>query len=141
VIPKSWSIRKTTNIFNTSYFIARREKLLDKEKGIKSDPDPKPGKSLAFETVQLVEAFYLSDEISRMMPGKKDFVSIHVQGERVHKQKQLVLCNLKEACQNFKNTLRLVSANLQSYAQNSVFRQDHQVPTLCAFAQFIRMLN
>ena len=56
-----------------------------------SDPDPKSGKGLAFETVQLVEAFYLSDEISRMMPGRKDFVSIRVQGERVHKQKQLVL--------------------------------------------------
>ena len=56
-----------------------------------SDPDPKSGKVLAFETVQLVEAFYLSDEISRMKPGRKDCVSIRVQGERVHKQKQLVL--------------------------------------------------
>ena len=36
------------------------------------------------------------------MPGKKDFVSVIDQGERKHLQKQLVLCNLKEAHQRFK---------------------------------------
>lgn len=41
VIPKSWSIRKTATLFNTSYLIANRAKHLVKEKGI-----------------QFVEAFY-----------------------------------------------------------------------------------
>ena len=31
-----------------------------------------------------------------MMPGKKDVVSLKVNGERKHIQKQLILCNLKE---------------------------------------------
>ena len=81
MIPKSCSIQKTAAVFNTSYFIARRAIHLVKEKGIMSDPDPKPGQSLSSETVQLVEAFYLSDEISRMMLWRKAFVSILVHGE------------------------------------------------------------
>lgn len=37
---------------------------------------PKPGPSLPPETVDIVHAFYESDNISRVMPGKKDFVSV-----------------------------------------------------------------
>lgn len=37
-----------------------------------SSPDPKPGKSLSLETVDLVRRFYESDDVSRQMPGKKD---------------------------------------------------------------------
>ncbi len=37
-----------------------------------------------------------------MMPGKKDFVSVKQCEERVHVQKRLVLSNLKEAYQLFK---------------------------------------
>ena len=72
MIPQNWSIQKTAAVFNTSYFIVRRAIHLVKEKGIMRDPDPKLGQSLSSETVQLVEAFYLSDEISRMVPGRID---------------------------------------------------------------------
>jgi hypothetical protein len=37
-----------------------------------------------------------------MMPGKKDFVSVKQGGKREHVQKRLVLSNLKEAYQLFK---------------------------------------
>lgn len=37
------------------------------------------------------------------MPGKKDFVSVKQGGQRVHVQKRLVLSNLKEAYQLFKD--------------------------------------
>ena len=70
-------------------------KSLVEEKGILSLPDPKPGHSLTQGTADLVVAFYESDESSRMMPGKKDFVSIKDAGGRRHIQKRLVLCNLK----------------------------------------------
>ena len=56
-------------------------------------------KSLPNATVQLVQDFYSSDEASRAMPGKKDYVSV---GRKVHRQKQLILCNLKEAYEQFK---------------------------------------
>ena len=82
-------------------------------------PDPKPGKPLPKSTVELVKAFYLSDEVSRVMPGKKDYVSVTLDtgvmpgkkdyvsvtldtGVREHHQKRLVLCNLKEAYTHFK---------------------------------------
>ena len=53
--------------------------------------------------VQLVTIFYCHDDISRVMPGKKDFLSVRNDtGEKEHRQKQLVLCNLTEAYRRFK---------------------------------------
>ena len=49
-----------------------------------------------------VTLFYKSEEISRMMPGKKDFFSVLKDGRKEHAQKHLILCNLKEAYQKFK---------------------------------------
>lgn len=43
-----------------------------------------------------MKSFYRDDEISRPMPGKKDFLSVREGGEKVHLQKRLLLCNLKE---------------------------------------------
>ena len=51
------------------------------------NPAPKAGKTLSPETTKLVNEFYMSEEISRNMPGMKDFVSVIDGGVRVHKQK------------------------------------------------------
>ena len=67
-----------------------------------STPNLKQGHGLAKDTVSLVQEFYESDEVSRTMPGKKDFVSVRVGDGRVHLQKRLILSNLKEAYQLFK---------------------------------------
>lgn len=67
-----------------------------------SSPDPKPGKSLSLETVDLVRRFYESDDVSRQMPGKKDFVSVRVHGKRIHVQKLLILNTLRESFVLFK---------------------------------------
>jgi len=48
---------------------------LVKQKGILSAPNPRHGHALAVETTDLVQHFYESDEVSRIMPGKKDYVS------------------------------------------------------------------
>ena len=48
-------------------------------------------------------AFYESDDISHVMPGKKDFVSVK-EGKRQHVQKRLVLSNLREMYSEFKET-------------------------------------
>ena len=55
-----------------------------KEKGVLSLPDSKLGPSLLRETVDTVNDFYNSDEISRVMPGKKDFVSVRTEDKCVH---------------------------------------------------------
>jgi len=41
-----------------------------------STPNPRHGHALAVETTDLVQCFYESDEVSQIMPGKKDCVSV-----------------------------------------------------------------
>ena len=103
VLPKSWSKKRIQAEFGVSDYMARKSKQLVQEKGILSTPDPKVKHSLPDETVRLVTEFYESDQICRTMPGKKDFVSVRQEGKRVHVQKKLVLCNLKEAYHAFKD--------------------------------------
>ena len=83
--------------------MARKAKKLVLEKGILSTPNPKPGHSVAQRTIDLVTEFYQSDEVSRMLPGKKDFVSVKKAEGRVHIQKRLVLCNLRELYKLYKD--------------------------------------
>ena len=102
VLPMSLSIEKIQAEFGASNFMVRKAKQLVKVKGILSSPDPRPGHTLAKRTVDCVVDFYESDSSSRMMPGKKDFVSVKGKHGRVHVQKRLILCNLKELYQDFK---------------------------------------
>ena len=83
--------------------MARKAKQLIKEKGILSTPDPKHGHTLSQTTLDLVWTFYESEDVSRMMPGKKDYVSVRTSDGRVHVQKKLILCNLRELYQLFKD--------------------------------------
>ena len=46
--------------------------------------------------------FYQSEEFSRICPGKKDCVSIRIDGEKISKQKYLLLNNLKEMFSAYK---------------------------------------
>ena len=62
--------------FGASIYMARQAKKLVLEKGILSSPNPKPGKALPERIKQLVLEVYLGDEISRMLPGRKDCVSV-----------------------------------------------------------------
>lgn len=101
-LPKSWSIRKIQTEFEASNFMVRKAKELVKEKGILSTPDPKPGHGIAQKTSELVVSYYENDSSSRMMPGKKDFISVKQAQGRVQVQKRLILCNLKELYQQFK---------------------------------------
>jgi hypothetical protein len=49
----------------------RRAKQLLMDHGIMSLPNLKPGKTLNEVTAEVVKMFYNSDEVSRVMPGKK----------------------------------------------------------------------
>jgi hypothetical protein len=102
VLPQSWTHKKIQSVFQTSNYMARKSKQLVKEKGILSTPNPKHGHSLPPKTLDLIKSFYESDNISRTMPGKKDFVSIRQGEKRVQVQKRLVLSNLKEVYHAFK---------------------------------------
>ena len=97
--PKSWSIAKVIQFFDvTKYQVLESRKLLD-SRGILALPDAKRGSGISDEVIKDVLLFYQDDEFSRLMPGKKDCVSI---GRNIHEQKRLLLCNLNELYSAFK---------------------------------------
>ena len=78
--------------FDCSEREAREAKDLVANSGVFSIPTKKRGKLLPAHTVNSVKTFYERDEISRIMPGLKDYVSIkHSNGEREHFQKDCCL--------------------------------------------------
>ena len=99
LVPDKWSRQHCAQYFNVSEYLVRQARELKKSGGILTKPNPKRGKTLPNETLNLVRCFYEDDEYSRQMPGKKDCVSI---GKGEYKQKRLILCNLKELHAAFK---------------------------------------
>ena len=91
-----------------------KAKNLVRVKGILATPDSKPGHALAPKTAELVLAFYNSDEVSRIMPGKKDFVSVKQNGHRFQVLKRLILGDQKSAT----NCLKINSQMREWSSQN-----------------------
>ena len=91
ILPKSWSVQKVQEEFGVSNYMAHKAKDLVKNQGILSNPNPKHGCGLPLTTVNLVKDFYEFDDISHIMPGKKDFLSVRQGDQRVHVQKRLLL--------------------------------------------------
>jgi len=117
VLPKSWSPKEIQQEFGVTLYMARKSKELVKEKGILSLPGPKLGHSLLMEIVDLVKSFYNSEDISRIMPGKKDYVSVKVDDKRFHVQKRLVLGNLKELHSEFQQKYPDVKVGFSKFAE------------------------
>ena len=66
-------------------------------------PEQKQRVGISQETKQTVLAFYESEEISRLLPWKKDYVSIQLPDKtKMKKQKQLLLSNISEIYKQFK---------------------------------------
>ena len=53
--------------------------------------------SLSEEEIRQIEEFYLKDDISRILCGKNDKVSVKVESGKEARQKRLLLVNLREA--------------------------------------------
>uniref|UniRef100_UPI00358EEC48 uncharacterized protein n=1 Tax=Myxine glutinosa TaxID=7769 RepID=UPI00358EEC48 len=117
VLPKSWTIAEITEEFDVSSYMARKAKALVSEQGILTMPNPKTGKAISKEIEEKVREFYLSETISRQMPGMKDFVSVLVNGKKQHMQKHLVLCNLKEVYELFKEAHPNVKIGFSKFAE------------------------
>jgi len=102
VLPKSWSVTRVQQEFGASNYMIRKAKKLVKDHGILSLPTQKAGRTLSAIVVDDVREFYCNDTMSRIMPGMKDFVSVNIEGQRQHIQKRLILCNLREIFEQFK---------------------------------------
>ena len=68
--------------------------------GVLATPTRATKKGIADDIVSLVHGFYQDDEFTRLLPGSKDVVSV---GYKIHQQKRLLLCNLKELFIEFRN--------------------------------------
>lgn len=116
IAPTSWSENKLAEEFGTSRRQARKAKQLVNQFGILSSPNPRGGRKLPAETENLVQDFYLREDISRIMPGKKDFISVKLDdGKRTHIQKQLLLCNIDELYQRFKDEYPNIKVGLTKF--------------------------
>jgi hypothetical protein len=76
VLQKSWSIRKTQQGFKESNYVVWTSKKSVAEKGILCSPNANLSKVLPLATAEMVKQFYVPDEISRIIPGTKDHVSV-----------------------------------------------------------------
>lgn len=126
LLPEKWNERRICETMNTSQHLTRVAKKLVEEKGLLSTPESKLGRysvelmflvhlktellnifrigrTITHQMLLKIENFYNDDEYSALMPGMKDFVSVrNNDGNRVHVQKRLVLSNLKELYQCFR---------------------------------------
>ena len=72
------------------------------EKGILAKPDAKKGQQIPQNVKDKILEFYQLDDFTRLFPGKKNFVSVLLNGKKVHKQKRLILLCLEEIYIEFK---------------------------------------
>lgn len=85
------------------------------------------GKSLPESTVTIVMQFYNDDRVSTAMPGMKDYVSCrNSRNQKIHVQKRLILSNLKELFEFFREEYPSIAIGFSSFA---ALRPEH-----CVFA-------
>ena len=102
LVPDSWNKKKIQETFGVTRYVVDCARSLKKEKGILSEPERKLGHPISNDTKEMVQKFYELDEYSRVCPGKKDYVSVIINKEKIHKQKRLLLVNLNELYSAFK---------------------------------------
>lgn len=106
LLPDSWSRHKISKEFNVSEYLVRLTKELVMKQGILPNISKREGYKLSEEVINCVIEFYHDDLNSRLCPGKKDCVSMgKIDGERIYKQKRLILLSLNELYSLFKEKL------------------------------------
>jgi hypothetical protein len=90
---------------------------LVRSQGILPSPNPQPSKGRLAKCLEdIVNTFYESDEISRTVPGK-DLKSVKKDGKCIHVQKTLILGNLKDIFNKFKNDFQNVKIGFSKFCQ------------------------
>ena len=89
--------------FGATNHMVTRSRKLKAYCGILGLPEKKKGKKVSEDVRMKVSDFYQQDDVGRMCPGKKDYKSIHAaDGSKIQQQKRLLLGNLKELYQKWK---------------------------------------
>lgn len=86
------------------------------EDGLLCVPRSKIGHGLSEDLVNSVAKFYDDDDVSRIMPGQRDYVSVVTDGVRQVKQKRLLTMSLRESYVHFLKTHKDVDLSFSSFA-------------------------
>lgn len=90
---KDWTVPQVANFFQCSPKLARHAKDLRLTVGLCPPPKSKRMRTLDEELIWAVTEFYRCDEISTVIGGMKETISVH----GVVRPKRLTLCNISEA--------------------------------------------
>lgn len=100
-----FNITETMTYFGATKYLVNKARAWKKLYGILPEvPKYSKGKILSGEQIKEVISFYEDDEISRLCPGKSDYLSVRMaNGKKEHVQKRLLLSNLKELFPQYKS--------------------------------------
>ena len=116
VLLKSWSVKKIQHEFGVLEYSVRQSKKLVGESGIISLPRPLRDLHCHIRTSEH-RTFYESDDISGVMPGKNEFISVKKDSKHRHVQKRLVLNNLREVYCKFKERFPDCKVGFSNFAE------------------------
>lgn len=102
VLPMSLPQRNIQEQFGCGRYMVRVSKNLLSTAGAVTKPGPKKGCPLSDEIVNLVLNFFEDSDITRVMPGKNDCMTIRINGVKQTLQKRLLLSTMKESYEEFK---------------------------------------
>ena len=103
IVPNDFRISKIADMFNVCEHSAKQAREL-RRKGILSVAERKERVDIPQRAKDAVLAFYESDHISCLLPGKKDCVTIRLPDKTKTKvQKRLLLANISEIQTSSKN--------------------------------------
>ena len=113
-------IEKTQYFFSTTNYMAKKSREMN---GVMSVPQKiSKGRKLSGVLKAEVAAFYESDEVSQLCPGRNDSVSIRLPNGR--KQKRLVLANSKSCTALSRSLTQIKKCGFQLlpyFVHNGVF--------------------
>ena len=117
IVPDTWSISKTAEVFNVTPYAVRQARELKAKKGILATPGKQSREGISEVTKNSVIRFYENEEVSRLRPGMKDCVSIKMpDGTKEKVQKRLLLANILEIYTLFKSEHPDVKIGFSSFA-------------------------
>ena len=101
--------------------------------------------ALAEEEIKVVEDFFNRDDMSRICPGKKDFLSVKTSEGRELRQKRLLLMNVNEAYELFKKEepgLKIGRSKFASLRPHQVMPMSlhNQEVCMCKYHENINMI-
>ena len=111
-----WTRKMMMEKLGCSHRMAVQAKRLASERGILATQDSKCGQLLAAKFAECVKSFYYREDKSRLLPGKKDCITVVKDGEKVKVQKRLVLGNLKESFVKFKDSFPEMKIGFSKFA-------------------------